>query len=97
MKRLLAALVAASVVATSAAYAAPYHPPMVTHHVQPQKVPYWKKGQHLSRHDHWSAVNDYRRYHLRQPPRGQHWVRVGNQYLLVGILTGLISDAIAAR
>lgn len=39
------------------------------------------------------GVRDYRHYHLRQPPRGDHWVRddSGN-YLLVAIATGVITD-----
>ena len=39
------------------------------------------------------VVNDYHRYHLRQPPRGHRWIRDdrGN-YLLVAIATGIIAD-----
>ena len=32
----------------------------------------------------------YRMHHLAPPPRGQHWVQVGPDYVLVAIATGLI-------
>ena len=31
-------------------------------------------------------------YPLRPPPRGHHWVRADNDYLLVAIATGVILD-----
>ena len=31
------------------------------------------------------------------PARGQEWIRVGNDYVLVSILSGIISGAIAAQ
>ena len=39
------------------------------------------------------VVNDYNRYHLRQPPRGHRWIRDdrGN-LLLVAIATGILAD-----
>jgi Ni/Co efflux regulator RcnB len=41
------------------------------------------------------VIDDYRRYRLRTPPPGYHWVRVRNDYLLVAIASGLIFDVIA--
>lgn len=38
------------------------------------------------------VVRDYGYYRLRQPPRGYHWVRANNDYLLVAIATGIILD-----
>lgn len=38
------------------------------------------------------VVRDYRYYRLRPPPRGYHWVRADNDYLLVAIATGIILD-----
>ncbi|MDE2155975.1 MAG: RcnB family protein [Xanthomonadaceae bacterium] len=39
------------------------------------------------------VVHDWRRYGLREPPRGYHWVRSDNgDYLLVAITTGVIVD-----
>lgn len=57
----------------------------------------WKNGQ---RYDNWRSakgMKDYSRYGLRRPGPGQHWVRAGNDYLLVGIATGLIAGVVAAR
>ena len=39
------------------------------------------------------VVTDWRRDHLREPPRGYHWVRSDNgDFLLVAITTGVIMD-----
>lgn len=57
----------------------------------------WKNGQ---RYESWRSakgMKDYSRYGLRRPGPGQHWVRAGNDYLLVGIATGVIASVIAAR
>lgn len=37
-------------------------------------------------------VIEYRDYRLRRPPRGYHWVRSGNDALLVAIATGVIAS-----
>ena len=40
-------------------------------------------------------VDDYARYRLRDPGRGQRWVRQSDtEYLLVEIATGVIVDAL---
>jgi Ni/Co efflux regulator RcnB len=38
------------------------------------------------------VVRNYGYYRLRPPPRGYHWVRADNDYLLVAIATGVILD-----
>jgi Ni/Co efflux regulator RcnB len=39
------------------------------------------------------VVTDYRTRHLREPPRGYHWIRdEDNNFLLVAITTGVILD-----
>jgi Ni/Co efflux regulator RcnB len=40
---------------------------------------------------------DYRRHHLRAPPRGYQWVRVDNDYVMVALATGLIASIIIAN
>ena len=59
----------------------------------------WRKGQ---RFDRRYATNyrelDYRQYrgrHLYAPPRGYHWVRSGNDAVLVGVTSGLIGAVLA--
>ncbi len=41
---------------------------------------------------HQYVVEDWRGHHLRQPPRGYHWVQNGGDYLLVAIASGVILD-----
>lgn len=52
----------------------------------------WARGHRLSPSERRriAAVNDYRRYKLRAPPRGQQWVRAGNDFLLISVATGVI-------
>lgn len=54
----------------------------------------WQRGHRY--HGPSYVVRDYRHYHLRTPPRGQHWVRADDRYLLVAVATGIIMD-IATR
>jgi Ni/Co efflux regulator RcnB len=54
------------------------------------------------RHAHWSrghryygptyVVRNYGYYRLRPPPRGYHWIRADNDFLLVALTTGIILD-----
>lgn len=59
----------------------------------------WAKGQKFDRRYATNyAVVDYRRYRARRlyaPPRGYHWVRSGNDAVLVGVTTGLIAATLA--
>jgi Ni/Co efflux regulator RcnB len=57
----------------------------------------WRRGDRLPSdfRTRYIVVNDWRGAHLRQPPRGYHWVRDDRgEYLLVGIATGLIASLI---
>ncbi|MEW9570948.1 RcnB family protein [Rhodanobacter sp. Si-c] len=60
---------------------------------------WYKKGGHLPanyRGGHY-VVSNWRQAHLRQPPRGYHWVRSDNgDFLLVAVTTGVIASIIAA-
>ncbi|HEV7719398.1 MAG TPA: RcnB family protein [Arsenicitalea sp.] len=101
MKRLLLASVAISLMATPMAFAAgpiyPNNDPHHQHQQQPQPKPHWQMGHRFPAGTHYTAVSDYRHYHLRTPPRGQHWVRVNNEYVLVGITTGIISSILSGH
>ncbi|MDP9630765.1 UNVERIFIED_ORG: Ni/Co efflux regulator RcnB [Ensifer adhaerens] len=59
----------------------------------------WSRGHRLSPAErrHMAQVRDYRRYKLRQPPRGQQWVRVDNDFLLISLATGVIVGLTSAR
>lgn len=55
-----------------------------------------RKGQRLSAEyrDRQYVVDDWRGHHLSAPPRGQHWVQAGGDYVLVAIATGVIANII---
>jgi Ni/Co efflux regulator RcnB len=59
----------------------------------------WARGERLpsSYYSDRGHYVDYRRYHLRQPPRGYQWVQVDNNYALVAVTSGLIASIIASR
>ena len=52
----------------------------------------WRRGGYLPPAEQSAVVGEYWRYHLRRPPYGYHWVRIGNQFMLVSSSTGLIFD-----
>ncbi|MBZ9777061.1 RcnB family protein [Mesorhizobium sp. CO1-1-8] len=57
----------------------------------------WRKGQKYSSWKRHQPIRDYGRYGLHRPGRGQEWIRVGNDYVLVGVLSGVIFGALAAH
>ncbi len=61
------------------------------------REPHWKSGQRYREWKRHQGIRDYHRYGLRRPGAGQQWIRVGDEYLLVGIATGLIAGVLAAR
>jgi Ni/Co efflux regulator RcnB len=54
----------------------------------------WRRGGFLPPYYRSWTVDDFSRYRLRRPPYGYHWIRVGEDYLLVSDRTGLIFDVI---
>lgn len=56
----------------------------------------WAKGQRFDRKyaTNYRVVNNYRNYRLSAPPRGYHWVRSGNDAVLIAIASGLIGAVI---
>ena len=56
----------------------------------------WRRGGFLPPAYQGSVIQDYGRYHLRRPPYGYDWVRVGNQLLLISSGTGMIFDVVPA-
>lgn len=57
----------------------------------------WVRGHRVPVMERKVVVRDYHRYGLNRPARGQEWVRVGNDYLLIGITSGIIAGIIAGR
>lgn len=65
------------------------HAPAPRHH--------WSKGKRLPEWQRRQAVRDYHRHGLHRPGRGQQWVKVDNDYLLIGLATGVIAGIVASR
>ena len=110
MKKLIIGAFALSLIA-GPAMAAPGHNDhhdnrnshMTTTHMAPGHMMHkpvhhgWHKGQKLpSQWRHGHNV-DWRAHHLRQPPRGYQWVQTDDDYVLVGIATGVILSTILAN
>jgi len=97
MKRILSALLATALVAPMAApaMAAPDHHDRRGHTVVKKTVTYksFRKGQKFDRrYARNYQVVDYHRYkRLKAPPRGYHYVRSGNDVLLVGVTSGIVA------
>jgi len=55
----------------------------------------WRRGGHIS-HSDWARGRrvDWRRHHLRAPPRGYEWREVDGNYVLAAAATGLIAGLI---
>lgn len=58
-----------------------------------------RRGQRLSQEyrDNRYVVSDWKARHLNAPPRGQHWVRAGNDYVLAAIATGVITQILLSN
>ena len=76
------------------------------HRYEAQRGPAWC-APHGYQHRQWNrndrlpveyrrvVVTDYRHHHLAPPPRGERWVRVDNDAVLVGITSGIIGAVVA--
>ena len=58
---------------------------------------HWKRGEKYRDWRKHERINDWQRRHLRRPGPGQQCVRVGNDYLLVSVLSGVIAGIVAAH
>ena len=58
-----------------------------------------RRGQRLSQEYRGNryVVSDWRARHLSAPPRGHHWVRAGNDYVLAAIATGVIAQVLLSN
>lgn len=59
---------------------------------------HWGKGQRMGYND-WNNARriDYRRYNLRQPPRGYEWRGSNDRYFLVDVRSGLILSVVLSN
>jgi len=71
-------------------YHSPYH--------RPRGYVYrsWRTGDRLptAYYAPRYIVQDFHHYHLRQPPRGYHWVRVDNDVVLAAIAGGIVAHVV---
>jgi len=75
-----------------------YHAPkkaQAPRHVQ--KRHHWSKGARVPEWQRKPVVRDYKRHGLRKPGKGQQWIKVDNDYLLIGLAGGVIASIVAAR
>lgn len=98
MKRLLTAATALALLAGTGAFAQPRHDdhrPGPAMHAPPRHD--WHQGGRIARAD-WNRGQriDYRRYHLRKPPRGYEWREVDGNFVLAAAATGLIASIMLA-
>ena len=55
----------------------------------------YKKGEHISRsYGAFDDVKDWAHFNLMRPPAGSHWVKYGDNYLLIDEKSGLINDIV---
>lgn len=70
------------------------------HHAKrpaPQRQQHWARGHRVPEWQRRQQVRDYHRFGLRKPARGQQWVKIDNDYLLISLATGVILGMAAAR
>ncbi|MGV1869391.1 RcnB family protein [Agrobacterium rosae] len=108
MKKFFSILLAATVLAAPMAQAQSRHDDRPGHRTMERSVTTkkviikkhrWDRGQRLSAAERRHVIDrrDYRRHSLREPGRGQRWVRVDNQYLLINVANGIIIGLSGAR
>ena len=101
MKRTILAAIAFSMVAIPVAEAQSRHeaPRWQPRHEQHHgwrhhdqfKKQRWSRGDRLPEWQHRRHVRDLHKHGLKRPGRHQQWVRVGNDYLLVNLRSGIIA------
>ena len=67
------------------------------HRHQEQRWREFRRGQRFDARyaRDYRVIANPRAYHLRAAPRGQHWVRSGNNALLVGVTSGIVAAVLA--
>jgi len=73
-------------------------------HAQPPRRPdpapaRWGKGERVPQpyRGPQYVIDDWRGYHLKQPPRGYQWIGVGADYFLIGVATGVVLESVFGR
>ncbi|MGK2286420.1 RcnB family protein [Pedomonas sp. V897] len=60
--------------------------------------PVWHKGDRFDhrRAPRYVVIDNPRHYHLHEAPRGNRWVRSGNDAVLVGIASGIVAAVVTS-
>jgi Ni/Co efflux regulator RcnB len=93
MPHLLACALAALTVATLAQHSGAAPPPQQI----AQASSSLHRGDVLPDAYRGQIVSDYERWHLRRPPSGYAWYRVGAQFVMASMATGIIFDIVDAN
>ena len=100
MKKLIAVMAGIAMLAPAAVEAKPVnHGQMVSRQAHAKNN--WRTFRKGERFDRSRAQNyrvvDYHSYRsrLRPPPRGYHWVRSGNDAVLVAITSGIVASVVS--
>lgn len=103
MKKIIVAAIASTLLLASVAEAQQWREPPredrhyrehrqdARKHIERQR---WMRGQRMSDWRRHQEIRDYRRYGLHRPGHGERWVRVGNDYLLISVATGIIAGLV---
>lgn len=75
------------------------HDPRVNHDYYNARGPEFRRGGYVPREfrNHQYYVTDYRAHRLSPPPRGQQWVQIGPDYVLIALATGLIAHMVLSH
>lgn len=65
-------------------------------HRKMEKHHRYERGQRFTNWKRYES-RDWKRHGLRKPGHGQRWIRVGNDYMLITIASGIIAGVIAGR
>lgn len=59
----------------------------------------WRAGNKLppAYRDERHVVYDWHHHHLPEPPRGQRWVKVDDEFVLIAVATGIIVSVFAGH
>lgn len=61
--------------------------------------PQYYRGGHIPAHyrNRQYVVTNWRAHHLHAPHRGQQWIQVGSDYVLIAVATGVIAQLVLSR
>lgn len=58
---------------------------------------HWKQGQHYAGWKRHKNIENYKQHGLHKPKKGNHWIKVNDQYLQIHPKSGSIVETTAPR